>query len=331
MYEIISIILVFLLLFSLVIILKLNKKAKAADKFLLIAKESEQVKALYENLKNGYKNLERQNEFLTNKIKNLEQKIHLLERANIELLERKEQLQASKEKLELLHRQKQEMFAIALHDIKNPISAIKSYLDLLDSYDLTASEQQEIMEGLMASSERIVKLAKEITEVIVADEVTEQLDLEVCSLTDVINSVYLQNMAYAESKKIQLINKSSNQLPEVKIDRMRIEEAIDNYVNNAIKYSEPGTKVIIKSYFNPEYVTVEVNDGGPGIDEEHLKTIFEKGVIVENTKPTGNETRNGVGLWIVKHIVEQHGGKVWVKSKPGVGSTFGLDLPRTGK
>jgi signal transduction histidine kinase len=326
MYEILSVFLAILLLVALVLLLKYKKKAAAADKFLLIEKEAAQIKNLYENLKRGYKNLEAQNESLKEKISSLEQKLKLLEKANLELLERKEQLQESKEKLELLHKQKQEMFAMALHDIKNPISAIKSYLDLLDSYDLTASEQQEIMEGLMASSEKIVRLAREITEVVISDDITENFNLQKTSLNDIIHSVYLQNVAYAENKKIKLINKSSNKLPPVNVDPMRIEEAIDNYVNNAIKYSEEGSEVIIKSYFNPKTVTVEVVDSGPGIREEDVERVFDKGVILDN-KPTGGETRNGIGLWIVKHIVEKHGGKVWVKSKLGRGSTFGLELP----
>ncbi len=327
MFEILSAVLAVIILVLLIIILKLRKRASFGDKFMLIEKKSARVKELYENLKSGYKNLEKQNDELKEKISSLEQKIKLLEKANIELLARKEQLQASKEKLELLHKQKQEMFAMALHDIKNPIAAIKSYLDLLESYDLNAAEQQEIMEGLMASSEKIVKLAKEITDVIISEDLTQKLNFRTGKLDEIIRSVYLQNLAYAESKKIKLLNKSSNLLPPAKIDFDKIEEAIDNYVNNAIKYSPEGSEVIIKSYFNPDFITVEVTDTGPGIREEDLQRIFDKGVILEN-KPTGDETRNGIGLWIVKHIIEQHGGKVWVKSKVGVGSSFGFDIPR---
>ncbi len=327
MYEILSAILFVIVIILFLQILKLKKKASYGEKFMIVEKEASQIKGLYENLKNGYKNLEEQNNLLKEKIKTLEQKIAILQKANIELLEKKEQLQESKEKLELLHKKKNELFAIALHDIKNPISAIRSYLDLLESYDLTAQEQQEIMEGLIQSSEKVVKLAQEITEVIVSDDVSDNLKFEELQLGDIIHSVYIQNLAYAESKKIKLINKSSNQLPMVKADPDKIEEAIDNYVNNAIKYSPPDTEVLIKSYFNPDYVTIEVIDNGPGIDPEFVHKVFDKGVILDN-EPTGDETRNGIGLWIVKHIVEKHGGKVWVKSKPGLGSTFGMDLPR---
>jgi signal transduction histidine kinase len=326
MLEAIIVFLSLLLVVAIVFIIKLSKKAKACEKFLLIQKQASNIKSLYENLKKGYSNLEKQNESLKEKIALQEQKLKLLEEANLELIEHKKQLRESKEKLELLHKRKQEMFAIALHDIKNPISAIKGYLDLLESYDLTATEQREIIDGLLASSDKVVRLAQEITEAIVSDEIGEDLNLQEASLSEIIHSVYLQNLAYAESKKIKLINKSSSQLPKVFVDPRRIEEALDNYVNNAIKYSEEGAEVIIRSYFTDESISVEVIDSGQGIAKEDLHRVFNKGVILDN-KPTGGETRNGIGLWIVKQIIEEHGGRVWVDSKLGAGSAFGFSLP----
>jgi len=97
---------------------------------------------------------------LRKQIEDLEKHITNLENTNLNLLEQKERLALSKRQLELLQNQKEDLFAIAIHDIKNPAAAIKGYVELLNSYDLNANEQQEIMSSLMESSEDIVKLSQ---------------------------------------------------------------------------------------------------------------------------------------------------------------------------
>ncbi len=325
MLDITTIILLSLLVLFSLVILFLNNKIKKLKRANL-NDELKEVYNLYENLKNGYKKLEKQNASLSEQKQNLVQKVRDLEKANLELLERKEALQRSKEKVEDLHKKKEELFAIAIHDIKNPVSAIKGYLDLLDSYDLTAQEHQEIISGLLASSDKIVNLAQELSVAITANPETEFYEFTPTSLNDILHSVYLQNLTYAESKKIKLLNQSSTNLPKVNIDKDKIEEVIDNLVNNAIKYNHPETIVQIKSYFNAEKITIEVIDNGVGLEEEELKNVFKKGALL-STVPTGNETRSGLGLWIVKKIVEDHNGEVSVKSKKGSGSTFSFSLP----
>ncbi len=326
MLEIVIVILTILLLFVVVQNFKLRKHLSKTNDYERIERALKEAESKIENLKNGYNNIKDENDFLKSKNRELQRKMKDLELANVELLERKEELQASKEKLEVLHKQKEELFAIAIHDIKNPVSAIKGYLDLLHSYDLTAQEQQEIMDGLLASSDKIVKLAQEIAQNIVSEKFEPNLNLKSASLKDIIDSVCRQNSAYAESKHVKLINKSSKDLPPVKVDPNKIEEAIDNLVNNAIKYGPEGTTVEVKTFFNSETITIEVNDDGQGIPKEEQEKIFSKGALL-STEPTGGESRNGLGLWIVKKIIEDHNGKVYVDSKEGVGSNFGIKLP----
>ncbi len=329
MFNVITIIVSVLLLFSIIQIIILRKKlSKFSDieEFTTKLKEAEE-KII--TLKAGYNNLKEQNDFLKSKNRELEHKMKELEEANLELLEKKESLQSSKEKLEMLHKQKEEIFAMAIHDIKNPVSAIKGYLDLLDSYDLTAQEQQEIMSGLMASSDKIVRLAQEIAEtVILSGKIQPKLKLS--SVKDIIDSVVRQNNTYAKRKKIKLVNKSSRDLPKIEIDQDKIEEAIDNLVNNGIKYGPEGTTVQVKTYFDSKNISIEVSDDGQGMSSEDLNLIFEKGKLL-STEPTGDETRTGLGLWIVKNVVEEHNGQIKVDSKLGVGTTFTIILPYTNK
>lgn len=266
------------------------------------------------------------NKQLENKIKTLEEKLSVIENINNELTKKKEELSAQKHKMELLQKRKDELFAIAIHDIKNPLAAIKSYLELLESYDLSINLQNEIIQSMMESSDQIFRLTNEISEIIAREEVEYALNLKEVSLKDIIDSVCSQNAAYAKTKKVKLINKSSMNIPRVLIDNEKIKEVVDNLVNNAIKYGPEGTNVHIITYFTNKSVTCEVSDDGVGLSEEDQKKVFIKGEKL-TPKPTGNETSTGLGLWIVKSIVEEHKGKVSCVSKLGSGTTFSFELP----
>jgi signal transduction histidine kinase len=142
----------------------------------------------------------------------------------------------------------------------------------------------------------------------------------------VIDTVFTINNAYANKKEIRLINRSSATLPNFYFDPNKMKEVVDNLINNAIKYGPKNTEVILEAFFTNSKVTIEVSDNGVGISDQDLKKIFTKGATL-SAKPTGDESSSGLGLWIVKKIVEAHNGKVWVKSKVGKGTTFVVELP----
>jgi signal transduction histidine kinase len=185
------------------------------------------------------------------------------------------------------------------------------------------------MASLVASSEDIVKLSQDMCVIIAKAMPEPKLKLQSASLKELVDDVCNQNASYAKAKKVKFYNKNANELPEVKMDSEKIEEALDNLVNNAIKYAPPETIVEVRTYvkdLNKKTVVVEVKDNGVGLSEDDLKRSFQKGSVL-SAKPTGLEQSSGLGLWIVKKIIEEHGGKVWVESKQGVGSTFAFELP----
>ena len=321
-----SIISVLLLEFILILYLIFIKK----DKRIVITEQEEYLNLdqAYSVLKKSYKDLDEANKNLNFNIKKMERIIGNLEDANIELLNQKESLQTKKLQLEELHAQKDEVYAIAVHDLKNPAAAIRGLIELLDDYDLTAQEQQEIMEGIVASSESIFKLTEELSSSISKElkNGEESVLFKNASLKKVIDTVFTINSAYAHKKGIRLINRSSATLPNFNFDSNKIKEVLDNLINNAIKYGPKDTEVILESFFTDTKVTIEVSDNGVGLSDNDLKNVFKKGTTL-STKPTGNESSSGLGLWIVKKLVEAHHGKVWVKSKIGKGSTFVVELP----
>lgn len=301
---------------------EIPNKQSNQNEINLIKEELNKIKLELEQAKE-------ENEILRKNIKELDSSIQNLESSNIQLVEQKEKLTESKHKLELLQLQKEELFAMAIHDIKNPASAIRGYIELLNSYDLNAQEQQDIMVSLVASSEEVIKLSQDMCTLIAKAMPEPKLKFSASSLKTVINSVCAQNATYAKAKTVKLINNTHDNLPAVNMDSEKISEALDNFINNAIKYAPPETKVEVRSSIkeeNKKYVVVEVEDNGVGLSDDDIKKSFQKGVIL-SSKPTGFEQSSGLGLWIVKRIIEEHDGRVWVKSQLGKGSTFAFELP----
>jgi signal transduction histidine kinase len=301
---------------------EMPKQQSNQNEINLIKEELHKIKLELEQSKE-------ENEILRKNIKDLDSSIQNLENTNIQLVEQKERLTESKHKLELLQIQKEELFAMAIHDIKNPASAIRGYIELLNSYDLNAQEQQDIMVSLVASSEEVIKLSQDMCTLIAKAMPEPKLKFSASSIKSVIDSVCAQNATYAKAKTVKLINNTQNNLPAVNMDTEKISEALDNFINNAIKYAPPETKVEVRSSIKEEskkYVVVEVEDNGVGLSEDDIKKSFQKGVIL-SSKPTGFEQSSGLGLWIVKRIIEEHDGRVWVKSQLGKGSIFAFELP----
>jgi signal transduction histidine kinase len=322
-------IIVFLIAVIVFLLLKKGNSAEETKEKNNALQELSEIKHSYRRMIDELKNQKEENEYLKKKIKELNTNIEMLEQVNVNLLKQKERLSESKRQLELLHIQKEELFAIAIHDIKNPAAAIQGYIQLLNSYDLNAHEQHEIILSLASSSENIVKLSQNMCEIIAKSMPEPKIGLVSSSLTNIINDVCNQNMSYAKTKKVKLLNKSSRDIPEIQIDAEKIQEALDNFINNAIKYAPPETTVEVKSYVKQgekRSVVVEVTDNGVGLSETDAEKCFQKGMILSSV-PTGLEQSSGLGLWIVKRIIEDHKGKVWVNSKLGAGSTFGLEIP----
>ncbi|MEW6654071.1 MAG: HAMP domain-containing sensor histidine kinase, partial [Bacteroidota bacterium] len=235
-------------LFVVVLVLIFKKNPKEASASNKLVEELSDLKYSFKRVKEELAQHLEENENLKARIQELDYNVKTLENANVHLVEQKEKLAASKTKLEILHKQKEEMFAIAIHDIKNPASAIRGYIELLNSYELNANEQQEIMASLVASSEDIVKLSQEMCVIIAKAMPEPKLKLQTASLKNLVDDVCNQNASYAKAKKVKFFNKNANELPDVKMDPEKIEEALDNLVNNAIKYAPPETTVEVRSY-----------------------------------------------------------------------------------
>lgn len=281
----------------------------------------------------SYEQLQRENSALRAEIAALRGQIDALQvrtdelqKTNRELSRQKDRLLDHKKQLEELQAQKDELFSMVVHDIKNPAGLIRGLVELLRSYDLTAQEQQEIMEDLMATSSRILSLAQEVSRIVTLESGAMRLDFVAYPVGRIIEDVCRRNQAAAVKKSIEIQRDLPDTLPDVEVDVHKLEEVLDNLVSNAVKFSDNGSSIRVRAAKSGDKTIVEVIDNGPGLTEEDIKRAFGRGARL-SAKPTGGESSSGLGLWIVKKIVEAHHGRVWVKSSVLKGSTFAFEIP----
>jgi len=309
-----------------IISLKKDNSSKKGEK----ASEEKPLKKI-EEVKEKV-DLNKENKALKKKVKNLDETIKALEikvtnlsQGNEELKIEKGKLEEAKKKLEILQKQKDELLEVVAHDLKNPAGAIKNLVDLLESYDLNATDQAEIMETLVQTASRIVDLAAEVTKVIETDKGLFELDIKEMKINEIAENVFERYRSAAEAKDISIKIELDENIPSAKMDSGKIDEVIDNFITNAIKFCSSKSTVLVKTYMENDNLVVAVSDDGYGMGPEEVQKVFKKGIKL-STKPTGNETSTGIGLWIAKKIIDAHQGKIWVKSKKNAGSTFAFSL-----
>jgi two-component system NtrC family sensor kinase len=154
------------------------------------------------------------------------------------------------------------------------------------------------------------------------------LEMEPLQLEEIISDVVdeLQPLA---AEKDQTLSWNGKTLPPIQGNPRRLRQVIENLVGNAIKYTDRGGQITIKSRDDGDHVVVRVSDNGIGIPLADQPYIFERFYRVESEE-TEDIKGTGLGLTIVKSVVEKHGGRVWVESRPGAGSTFTFVLPTMG-
>lgn len=263
---------------------------------------------------------------LRSQIEGLQRRTEDMRYRNKELEESVKKLIDSKEELEVLQTQKDELFAMLIHDIKNPAGIIKSLVELLRSYDLSAIDQQGIIDDILNTTKVIVQLSQEVSRVLALEGGKLNMDFHETTITDTSKRVHDRFKIKAKEKNITLMYEVPEGLPDIKVDESKIDEVLSNLLSNAIKFTQKGGSVRLKCQQIDNTIVFEISDNGLGLSEDDLNSAFKRGAQL-SAKPTGGESSTGLGLWIVKKLVEAHNGRVWVRSSLGKGSTFAFSLP----
>jgi signal transduction histidine kinase len=251
-----------------------------------------------------------------------------LSRLNNELVNLQHDLAEKTVELERLNAQKNLFLGMAAHDLRNPLNAILSYSEfLLDSAipRLLPEEQEHL--GLIHSLAVLMRdVVDDLLDVATIESGKLQLNLRTVNLVTVLERTVAVFRPLADKKQIGLVLDTAYQPPLLMLDRQKIEQVLNNLLSNAIKYSHSHTTVTLGLQQSNGEVYVAVRDQGQGIPPDELDGLFQP-FATTSVKSTAGEQSTGLGLMIVKKVVEEHRGRIWVESRPGAGSTFTVALP----
>ena len=225
---------------------------------------------------------------------------------------------------------KNEILGTVAHDLKNPLGVILGRTEMLTELIAAGSAK----EGVATQIDHIRDATKRLTAMVdhlISDAMADAFDItirrEPVDLSALVSDVAEANRPSAVNKQQQITVSAPGHSDLTMCDADRIREAIDNLVSNAIKYSPIGGKIDILINGGTEHVRVSVSDEGAGLSPEDLDRLFGRFQRL-SAKPTGGESSTGLGLSIVKRIVDMHGGEVTADSAgPGQGATFTIMLP----
>jgi PAS domain S-box-containing protein len=227
-----------------------------------------------------------------------------------------------------LEQQKEDFISIASHELKTPVTSIRAYADLLSEefYENENSENSKLIDKLTIQVDKLIDLIHALLDTSKISFGNLELHKESFDLNELIDECmeYVQFMPITH----KLLHKPEN-IGAVVADRERIGQVLTNLISNATKYSPFGTEILVSCSMKGEEVMVSVRDQGIGISEEMRSRVFERFFRVHDPQ-SPSQHGMGLGLYITANIVERHGGRIWVESEPGKGSTFCFTLPAAG-
>jgi two-component system phosphate regulon sensor histidine kinase PhoR len=216
------------------------------------------------------------------------------------------------------------------HELRTPLTSIKGFIStLLQDEDGTFYDfetQREFYTIIDTECDRLTRLISDLLNVS-RIEAGRALDLnpKPVNLPQLIEKVISVQRSY--TNKHELVIDINGELPIIVADEDKVDQILTNLMNNAIKYSPSGGTVKICARADGDIVRFSVDDQGMGIPKDHLSKVFDRFHRVDN-RDTREVGGTGIGLYLVKHLVEAHGGKIWVESEYGKGSSFIFELPK---
>ncbi|MGM0446619.1 MAG: ATP-binding protein [Bacillota bacterium] len=231
--------------------------------------------------------------------------------------------------LKEVDRMKSEFVSMVSHEFRTPLTSMNMSINMLleESSGEINQDQRELLEVAKEDTEHLNNLVDDLLDLSKLESGKIDLDFENVLVNDIFESSVKPFEQKAEEKGIELVKEDVNSL-KVYADSNKITWVITNLIGNALRYTNEGDKIMLDADKKGHKVHISVSDTGEGIPKEYQHKVFEKFVRAGNDQD--ESTGTGLGLPIAKEIVEAHGGRIWVKSKEGEGSTFtfSLKLPK---
>jgi PAS domain S-box-containing protein len=234
----------------------------------------------------------------------------------------------AEESLHEADRRKDEFLAILSHELRNPIAAIRSAVELARTPG-AGDQVAWCHEVIDRQAGQIARLTDDLLDVSRIAQGKIELRPEPADLAELIARAAEVARPLIERKGHRLDLDVPDDLPGVVVDPARFEQVLVNLITNAAKYTENGGRIAVAVEPRPGEVIIRVSDTGVGISPEMLPRIFDTFIQVDDSR-SRSEGGLGIGLTLVRRLVELHGGRVWAESEPGRGSVFSLSLPVAG-
>jgi signal transduction histidine kinase len=225
-----------------------------------------------------------------------------------------------------MNRLKDDFVASVSHELRTPLTSIQGYVKTLLRQDVSfdSEQQRSFLETIERQGTRLHRLIEDLLVVARIEEQQVAPDLEVVDVAELGGRVVEELRSRASSWNIELQIDPS--LPTVKTDEGKVHQVLSNLVDNALKYSEPGSTVRIVGAVDGEGVTISVHDEGQGVPQELQDRVFDRFYQVDqsSTRRVGGA---GLGLYICRRLVEAIGGRVWLERSSAEGSVFAIWVP----
>lgn len=223
---------------------------------------------------------------------------------------------------------KTQFLANMSHELRTPLNAILNFTQFLadTEYGELNKQQQLFQSRVLYNSEYLLGLINDILDLSKIEAGRMELDRELTTLRPIFQGVMATAVGLTKEKQLTLSLKADEQLPEVWIDKMRVRQVLLNLISNAAKFTSQGSITLHARASTDGFVEVAIEDTGIGIAPEHQALVFDEFRQVQGQLSRSQEG-TGLGLPISKRLIELHGGRMWLTSTPGVGSTFFFTLP----
>jgi signal transduction histidine kinase len=236
-------------------------------------------------------------------------------------------LKRQRDDLILLTRMKNRFLAICAHDLRSPLASVATMIQMFldEAPGQVPPERLHYIDRSLAATNQMLNLVSGLLDVAVIERGSFAMKLRSASLPDIVTRRIETLRPLCERKDLRIVT-NIQWVPEFPLDADRVGQMFDNVYTNAIKYSPRGKTIRVRLAAEDGCARVDVQDEGPGIASDEQAKLFSE-FQTAGSRPTGDEGSTGLGLWIVKKIVEAHGGRVFMTSTPGEGSTVSFALP----
>lgn len=213
------------------------------------------------------------------------------------------------------------------HELRTPLTSMRLMLETLQNGGMDEPELAErLVDRLAGETEAMIRLVEDLMTISLIEDGRIPLRLERQPVGDVIEEAVARVQPLIERKDLVIHTTIVSDLI-VSLDHERFVQVLTNLLDNAIKFTPAGTVITIDAYRSEETVQIAIQDSGPGIPPSVLPRVFERFYKYNQVRTRGEKAGTGIGLAVVKHLVQAHGGHVWAESPPAEGARFVIELP----